>query len=271
MSPAARGLLVSALIGLPAAAWIGWKYRDALPFPARGADSSPLTERGAAERSRARGKWPTYPAAREAAAVRRQKLAERWEAAAPADRPGILREAAAALSDTVGNQLAPFWYGTRWDFNGTTETPQEGAIACGYFVCTLMKHAGLNVERVRLSQQASQNIILTLTASPYLHKGHGMPLADFVAKIKGLGPGLSIVGLDNHVGILWHDGTELWFLHSTVAETRDVIKERASESAVLGNSKYRIAGQITADPALLTAWLTGKPLPTWKPQATANK
>jgi hypothetical protein len=129
----------------------------------------------------------------------------------------------------------------------------------------MLKHAGLNVERVRMARQASQNIILTLTGAPHLHKGHGMELAAFAAKIKALGPGLSIVGLDNHVGILWHDGSELWFLHSTVAETKDVIKERAAESRVLANSRYRIVGQITADSALVEAWLTGRALKTYQP------
>jgi hypothetical protein len=229
---------------------------------------SPRTEAirtsGAEDLRQAVENWQTYDASRAAAETRRLELAARWQSAPVTGKPAVLREAATALSDTIGRNLAPFWYGTPWDFNGTSQTPGQGCIACGYFVSTLLKHSGMNVERVRLAQQASQNIILTLTAAPYLYKGHGMRLEAFAAKIKALGPGLSIVGLDNHVGILWHDGSELWFLHSTVAETRDVIKERASESRVLANSKYRIAGQITADPALIEAWLTGRALPTWK-------
>ena len=264
MSRKARGLLLFTLVGISGAAlWAAWSYWGLGPL-VKGAYSDPLSERGEADKSLAIAKWPDYETAKKAVAERRQKLSERWQAAGPAEKEGLLREAAAAFSDIVGNQLAPYWYGTPWDFNGTTEIPGEGKIACGYFVCTLMKHAGLQVERVRLSQQASQNIILTLTSAPWMHKGHGMPLAPFVEKIKALGPGVSLVGLDNHVGILWHDGTELWFVHSTVAETRAVIKERASESRVLDNSKYRIVGQITADPELLAAWLTAKPLPTWK-------
>lgn len=227
--------------------------------------SSVLRVRGESERERVESRWGSYAKARAGIESRRKVMAERWTAATAAEKPAILSETAAALTEAVARDLAPFWYGTRWDFNGTSETPQEGCIACGYFVSTLLRHAGLEVQRVRLAQQASQNIILTLTGAPHLHKGHGLPLPEFVERIRALGPGLSVVGLDNHVGILWHDGAELWFLHSTVAETGDVIKERAAESRTLGNSKYRIAGQITSDPRLLEAWLTARPLPTHVP------
>ena len=224
-----------------------------------------LRVRGEEARARAQSAWRSYDDARAGIQTRRAALAERWKTAPEANRAAILKETAAALTDAVACDLAPFWYGTPWDFNGISETPQQGKIACGYFVSTLLKHAGLGVERTRLAQQASQNIILTLTGAPYLHKGHALKLEEFVSLIKALGPGLSIAGLDNHVGILWHDGTELWFVHSTVAETGNVIIERAAESRTLGNSKYRIVGQITADPNLLIAWLTARPLPTQVP------
>ena len=63
-------------------------------------------------------------------------------------------------------------------------------------------------------------------------------------------------GLDTHAGLLWHDGEGLWFLHSTVAEVGEAIKERAGESRVLGHSRYRITGNITADDMAVEAWTT---------------
>ncbi len=116
-----------------------------------------------------------------------------------------------------------------------------------------------------MAQQASESIIRTLTGAPHLHKGHGLSIADFVTLVRSLGPGLSIVGLDSHVGLLWHDGSEVWFLHSTVAEVGEVIKARALDSRTLASSKYRIVGAITDDTRLLEAWLDSCALPTWKP------
>lgn len=42
----------------------------------------------------------------------------------------------AAFVRQITQKVFPYWYGTKWDFNGTTEMPQEGSIACGYFVTT---------------------------------------------------------------------------------------------------------------------------------------
>ncbi len=249
-----RLLLVFLCLGAAAAAgWLAWESRGWLGGVTSGTAERVRAPR-LADKDRAQDAWGSYDNARTICEERRAALAARWKRATAAERPAILKEAAAALTDSVAGVLAPFWYGTRWDFNGITETPGDGRAACGYFVSTMMKHAGLGVERVRLAQQASENIIRTLTRAPHLHKGHG----------------LSIVGLDSHVGLLWHDGTEVWFLHSTVAEVGEVIKERALESRTLASSKYRIVGAITGDARLLEAWLDGRALPTWRSPPPAN-
>ncbi|WP_346883237.1 hypothetical protein [uncultured Algibacter sp.] len=41
------------------------------------------------------------------------------------------------------NDIVPHWYGTTWDFNGHTNIPNQGDIACGYFVSTTLKHIGV--------------------------------------------------------------------------------------------------------------------------------
>ena len=56
----------------------------------------------------------------------------------------------------------------------------------------------------------------------------------------------------------------------SVAEAGEAIKERAAESAVLGNSRYRITGNLTADDRAIEAWLTGKPLPVYQPPRRAS-
>ena len=66
----------------------------------------------------------------------------------------MIAEARTVLTRSIYNDLLPAWYGTPWDFNGTSEVPQQGKIACGYFVSTILRDAGWKVERVRLAQQA---------------------------------------------------------------------------------------------------------------------
>jgi hypothetical protein len=60
------------------------------------------------------------------------------------------------LAYIIDKKLLPYWLGTTWNFNGTTQVPGEGSIACGYFVTTLLRDAGVKLERVKLAQMASE-------------------------------------------------------------------------------------------------------------------
>ena len=210
----------------------------------------------------------SYEAAQQFIEADRKDLAKRLAAAGTEkERKSVLEEAHRAFASGICGRLAPWWKGTPWDFNGITQIPGQGKIACGYYVSTLLKHAGLNVERVRLAQQASLHIIQSLIGNDERVKGHGVPLPVFVDRIRARGQGLYIVGLDNHTGFIWNDGAEVWFLHSTVAGPCCVVKERAEVSAVLGTSKFRVAGYLSGNDALMKAWLNGQFLPTKLPGA----
>ncbi len=211
----------------------------------------------------------SYEAARAAIETRRQQLAKIWaQTSDVSKKQAVITEACRVFAGGVAQHLAPWWQGTPWDFNGVTQVPGQGKIACGYYVSTLLQHAGLQVERVRLAQQASLHIIQTLIGSDALVKGHGVPLATFVDRIRARGAGIYVVGLDNHTGFLWHDGTEVWFMHSNFTGPRCVVKERAAESAVLGKSNYRVAGCLTSNDALMQAWLEGRHLATRQPASS---
>ena len=158
--------------------------------------------------------------------------------------------------------IIPFWYETQWDFYGTTETPKEGKIACGYFVTTVLRDAGLRVERARLAQQASEKIIQSLTKEAYIKRFRRVKIEDFVEAIEKWGEGFYIVGLDFHVGFIVNDGEKVYFIHSSYAEPYQVIKEIAVDSKVLAGSNYRVVGKISADNELLTKWLLQKNIPT---------
>ncbi|MFT7592013.1 MAG: hypothetical protein ACI9UJ_001942, partial [bacterium] len=66
------------------------------------------------------------------------------------------------------NSVFHFWYGTSWDFNGYTKTPNKGTVACGYFVSTTLKHIGFNVNRYKLAQQNPRNEALTIACGDTL-------------------------------------------------------------------------------------------------------
>lgn len=165
------------------------------------------------------------------------------------------------LSGIFGG-LMPHWYGTAWDFNGTTETPGDGEIACGYFVSTILRDAGFAVERYRLAQQASQKIIRSLTDADHMVSFHGGEYADFVNGMQRLGEGLYIIGLDRHVGFIVQIDGEAFFVHSDGGANRCVVKEPIEDAVVLQRSRYRIVGRISADDALIGRWLSGEEIAT---------
>ncbi len=156
---------------------------------------------------------------------------------------------------SVTGTIIPGWIGTAWSFNGTTETPQQGSIACGYFVTTVLRDAGLAIQRIKLAQCASEQMITTLVQSKYIKRFSHVTLENFIHSIEEQGYGLYIVGLDNHTGFLYHDGKEIYFIHSTFVGTRNVQKEKASTCRILGQSRYKVLGKLSADEKVLEKWL----------------
>jgi len=148
-----------------------------------------------------------------------------------------------------------YWQGTAWSFHGTSQIPQQGSIACGYFVTTILDDIGLKVQRAKLAQQTSENIIKSLTDEKYIKRYSNKSLQSFVSSVDAWGSGLYIVGLDFHVGFIWHDGKNINFIHSTFVPPSGVIHEPALSSPVLNASKYRVLGKISEDDKLIKKWL----------------
>jgi hypothetical protein len=159
------------------------------------------------------------------------------------------------FAHTVTKTIAPAWIGTQWDFNGITQVPQQGKIACGYFVTTVLRDAGMPIARVKMAQCASEKLVTTLVQDKYVKRFSNIGIDDFMAYLKLNGFGLYIIGLDNHTGFIFNDGLDIWFIHSSIVGTRDVQKEKAANSFILQKSKYRIVGKISADGLLLQKWI----------------
>ncbi len=164
-----------------------------------------------------------------------------------------VREAGFIFSDFVVQQLIPYWIGTTWDYNGVTQEPGRGSIACGYFVTTVLRDAGVHINRVKQAQCASELMINSLTRVKENYSR--LSFADFIQKVKAKGKGLSIIGLDNHTGFLYFDGEQLYFIHSSYVGDGKVAKEIASENSILQNSNYKVVGYISRDAQFLKSWM----------------
>jgi hypothetical protein len=189
-----------------------------------------------------------YDSCKTAIQLNKQKQKPLWRNLSKTDKEKIFTSA-------VTETIAPAWIGTAWDFNGTSETPKQGSIACGYFVTTVLRDAGLPIARVKLAQCASEQMITSLIQPKYISRFSNTTMEAFIQSKQKQGYGLYIVGLDNHTGFIYNDGKDTYFIHSTFLGTRNVQKENAATSGILKQSKYKVLGKISSDEKVLERWV----------------
>lgn len=173
----------------------------------------------------------------------------------------ILEKTAKYLYQNLTDSIIPYWYGTPWDYNGVTQKPGKGKIACGYFVFTLMKDAGFKLPRIKMSQAASEQAIKSIVSKTQIKRFSNISLSDFNQAMKDWGNGIYLIGLDNHIGFIQVKEKNIWFIHSTVIYPSCVIKEEALSSIALESSNYRIVGKISDYNNLTLKWLLDEYIP----------
>lgn len=162
-----------------------------------------------------------------------------------------------AAKDYIYTQLIdtifPAWYGTEWDFDGYSNVPKKGQIACGYFVSTTLKHIGFNLNRYKLAQQYSSGIVKSLCSKiQYVRNNNTEKLFSYINSKPNQ---LYVVGLDNHVGFISKEEDGIYFIHSSYLEPVAVIKEKAQIAEALIGSDLFVLGQFTENDAIIESWL----------------
>ncbi|MFN0033410.1 MAG: hypothetical protein ACKVOR_14705, partial [Flavobacteriales bacterium] len=201
----------------------------------------------------------SYAAAKSAVLIERNNLRKLYQSAASDSmREAILEDAGIAFTDGIVYRLLPYWYGTPWDFNGYTDVPGEGVVACGYLVSTTLKHAGLNLNRYKLAQQAAsvglKSLALGTKVEILQDKSPAQLEEHFVKNEK---PGLYKLGLDYHVGYLYFSGSALYFMHSSYLGPVAVTVERFEHSPAAHSGSYYYTS-ITHNHKLMRKWLLGE-------------
>lgn len=201
---------------------------------------------------------PAYAQFKQDIETRRLGFSNEYAKADSAAQEVILDSARHYLFDRITLDLLPAWYGTPWDFNGTTRTPRQGRIACGYFVNTVLLDAGFRLPRIKWSQQGAEAI--TVKLSDHLKRFRERPVNELEAYVLALGDGLYKVGLDNHVGFIVVRDGEARFVHSSYYQPEvGVMSEPLQGNNPLAHSHYRIVGHLLGD-AMMCAWIEGDDL-----------
>ena len=183
--------------------------------------------------------------------LERQALARRRDAG-----EDVLAETAGTLRKRLP-ELMNVWKGTRYSYNGTTTVPKTGKIACGYFVSTILLHAGFGVDRVDMARQPSEQIIRTVVPDPAIERFSFVSRDKIVKRVEQLGDGVFLAGLDTHIGFLVHrTGKPVEFCHSTSRQRKIGVICEAAKTSKSFASRYTVIGKLE-EPPLLQAWLDG--------------
>jgi hypothetical protein len=157
------------------------------------------------------------------------------------------------LLQIITSSIFSCWYNTKWDFNGKTRTPKQGAIACGYFVTTVLYDIGLNIPRIKWAESASEVFIKKM--SKQIKRFYNSSIEDVLSYIQKNEDGLYIVGLDCHVGFIYKINDKIKFVHSSYYQPDiGVMEEDFTTKNPLKDSKYRVVGRIFDD-QMIIKWL----------------
>ena len=248
-----RVIFLASLFAMMAVAGCGWIYRGRVmewyltlvASPAFAPDAKPVPDP------------EKYRAMAEDLERWRLELGARYKKAkTAADRGSVEHDARVVLEESLP-ALMRCWLGTPWDFSGTAEGPGKGKIACGYFVATVLKDAGFRVDRYKLAQQPSENIMRSFVAKDSCSLTVGQPYDAFADGLAAAEPGVYIVGLDTHVAFMVVGGDGFRFIHSSGSAPWCVVDEGRRDAVVLRRSNWRMLGNFTGDPAVVRSWLQG--------------
>jgi hypothetical protein len=234
-----------------------------MPFPQKGISNTPLTSAKSASPEYA--KWQYWDSTRHVAdydlACRQvmdmqAELAKKYaEAEDVVEKKKILKEAQDAIFEGITQTILPYWNETEWDFNGTTHLPTQGVIACGYFVATILQHAGIELERIKMGQASSTNLVKALCEKSSIQTFQNKDFEGFWKHLQKTPDGLYIIGLDKHAGLIAKKEGKITFIHSRMPRLAGVIFENAQKSLTLQRSKVHVIGNVLANNDLVKKWL----------------
>ncbi|RYD71561.1 MAG: hypothetical protein EOP53_23485, partial [Sphingobacteriales bacterium] len=197
-----------------------------------------------------------YIAIKDSVNAEKQKLQNAFIAAtSEVEKLAIIKKAEILFTDALLNNIINAWYGTPWDFYGTTEVPNDGYIACGYFVTTVLRDASVKLDRIHLAEIASETMIRTVIDKKYINRYRNKHYTDFIKAVKTAGDALYMIGLDYHTGFVLCKNGQVYFIHSTIP---GVMKEVGEQSYMLCQSNYRVTGRLTNNPEFMKKWLLGE-------------
>jgi len=167
-----------------------------------------------------------------------------------------------AFANQLVDKIIPNWYGTPWSFGGHTAIPNQGKIACGYFISTTLRDMGINLNRYTLAQKSPIDEAKMISCGSVINKVVQDTPEKVLEEIDRLTEeGLYFIGFDEgHVGYLLKREGELFLIHSNYLSPGSVCMETLKESRVFARfTKFHLVA-ISHNVTLLQRWLDNSPV-----------
>ena len=155
------------------------------------------------------------------------------------------------------DRIIPHWYGTPWSFGGHTAEPNQGKIACGYFISTTLRDMGLKLNRYRLAQKSPADEASVISCGKAISQvAEDNPTSALEEIDRLTREGLHFIGFDTgHVGYLLKRKGKLYLIHSNYLAPRTVCMELLQDSEVFKRFKKFHLVDISHNEILLQHWL----------------
>ena len=161
------------------------------------------------------------------------------------------------FTNQLVDKIIPHWYGTPWSFGGHTTIPNQGKIACGYFISTTLRDMGIKLNRFTLAQKSPLDEAKMISCGSVINKVvQDNPEKAFEEIDSLTKEGLYFIGFDEgHVGYLLKREGELFLIHSNYLNPVSVCMETLKESRVFKRfTKFHLV-DISHNDTLLQRWL----------------
>lgn len=198
----------------------------------------------------------------------RRCLYRRWRKSRGKRRKRALRQSEEIARWVLERAVLPLWLGTRWDFYGTATKPHQKRIACGYFLVHALLSVGFlfpetfwyrsrkrgPMKIYEFAKQSAFGMARLMSSRALTVVQSRRPVSALISAARRLGPGLFVLGLDNHVGLVLYDGKNAYFWHAAFEEPKVWVKrERLEQAGVVRASQLKMLAKLS--PKRIRGWL----------------
>lgn len=175
------------------------------------------------------------------------------------EKKKVIKKAQLEIKTILIDQIIPNWYGTKWSFEGHTEIPKSGNIACGYFVSTTLRDAGFKLNRYKLAQLNPLEEAKIMSCGETITTIKNSSLTELKKHFLTLKDGIYFIGLDFHVGYILKEQQNVYIIHSNYINKQGVVKENIEKSKAASSSTYYIV-PISNNQKLIKKWILNQSL-----------